>query len=424
MVALFLILLLAVAAALPLMFQISAASRGDSRRHLNIAAQAEAVSRTGLDETLAWFRRQNQPVHANNHAVYKNDADETVEFTYTDEPFMPRGGDTLRPDIGLVRQYPLSADSGLWARFQVNRATNAASTDPSAVRDITDKYLSGTAPDGSSWTGAGLCWSLESLGVVFKPKNPISETAYYDFKEDEVVSRSRSCTEMRCIMPSLFQAPLVVHSADRVYLPDHPNMQLAAGPSNVALAYVEPDAHSRDAEFAAVFSSGAVKTAITTPLTIYNTFGVPLSTLKGLADLYVKGSALPTAVDAYPDYGLIFIDGDANFDETHPFPRSGTVVVNGNVRKGAEWVDGSRWETRPTANASFTGLFYVTGNLTINGPGLFSGITAVEGAVLFLAAGGSLELWYDSAAMDFAMRRLGQYRQDRSVTFVKRGISS
>jgi hypothetical protein len=406
--AMFLVLLLSVLAALTMVFQISASSRGETRRHTSMIVQADGVARTGLDEALAWFRRQDmQPVRAQG-THYKDAEGVEKSFDYDDQAFMPGAAESLRPDIGLVQEYPLSSESGLWARFEVRRQTTnnkgtPAHDDPRAVHDITEKYF------GALEAGRGLCWSVEALGVVFKPKGPITLGKAYNPANEEIIARSRAYTEIRRVgLTPPTSAALIVTDA-RLFSPDDTtDVGLEAGTDGVALAFYEPPEVGRDLSgfMGSVPEDKRFKDLGEGALSVQAVFGTSLSSLKGLADFYVRGTDLPKKVEAYPEYGLIFIDGDAVFDETHPFPKNGVVIVNGRMEKVRD------------VPAIFSGALYVTGDLVMQGPGGFSGVVMAENLADIRGDYGQMALWQDMRTVNFTVQRIGQYRQDRSVRFM------
>jgi hypothetical protein len=401
-VAIFLVMLLSVMAALTMVFQLSASSRGETRRHLNMATQADGVARTGLDETLAWFRRQEaQPVY------WKNSVYAGRNYTYADQAFMPDATDSLRPDIGLVQEYPLSQTAGLWARFEVRRQaqdnTDPAADDPRAAHDITGRYF------GVGEAGRGLCWSVEAAGIVFKPRRPVTPGTAYNPAGDEIIARSRASTEFRRleVKPPAYAALIVLDG--KSFNPDFvtTGVNLEAGTDGVALAYYAPP--EADTDFSPFMETVPVDKRfkeLPEEFSVRSVFGTTLAGLKGLSDFYVRGSALPERADAYPEYGLIFIDGDAVFDDAHPFPKSGLVVVNGRMEKVRD------------VDVNFTGALYVTGDLVVQGPGHFSGVVMAEKRADIRGDHGQMELWQDLRSVTYTTGRVEQYRQDRSARFV------
>jgi hypothetical protein len=403
-IALFLVLLLAVLAAVPLMLQVSAGSRLETRHHLNTAAQADSIARAGLEEALFWFRRQSDPVRGKD--VYPN---------MVDLAFHPRAStDTLNPAIGLVQQYPLSESTGLWARVEVRRQADpnddgvlsASEVDPRAVHDLSAAYF------GPAQAGEGLCWSVESLGMVFKPKRPVMPGVGYAVADDEVIARSRAFSEIRRVVPQLPPAAIFMRDADNLTFNEagttNAGIQIAGGSGGYAVLYVDPlENPARLLPQLAGGSNHGTANDADWGLSIPRSFGVTLSALKGMADLYVRGTALPSSREAYPEYGLIVIDGDAVFNAAHPFPAGGIVVVNGNLAKEGN------------IDASFSGIIYVTGDIALQGPGHFSGTMASEGKIGLRSIYGQIDLWQDANSSTYAARRLGEYRLDRAITFIK-----
>lgn len=137
----FMIMLLALMAVVPLVIHILEASHRGAKHELYFSAQANNVAKAGLADAMAWFRRQAiQPVRSSSNPT---------AYPYPDAAFFPRNNgvpsttDTLDESIGLTKEYAMTDNSRLWAHYEVRRQQDPATNSwvDHAVHDITGKRL-------------------------------------------------------------------------------------------------------------------------------------------------------------------------------------------------------------------------------------------------------------------------------------------
>lgn len=374
-----------------------------SNHQLFYNVQAKNVARAGLVEAHLWFRKQSaQPV-----AKLAPDSDSIFKPLDTG---IPETRDTLDPVIGLVKEYSLNETSHLWARFEVPRqeAGYTSFTDSSyiadAVHDISDRRIPGAK------RGDGVAWSLLSRGTVYLRKDP---SLPFNQAPNVVLAHSRATTEIRRLDLKLPIAAVVVNNSAGITLTT--NARMNGGGVGLGLGRfngVEIDLGSLDSS--SQISGSPVQDVVTDPaaLDVQGFFGVVSDQdLKRMADIVVSNvSQLPTP---YPSMSLVFIDGNADFSDTgHVLQGGGILYVKGNLKLPA------------SANTLFSGVIFVDGDVDIKAPALISGALLVKGSLKMGGLTSVAEVDYDPGIINTLVRQIGQYREDRSVTFVKGGDHS
>src|SRR5262249_44513210 len=88
-------------------------------------------------------------------------------------------------------------------------------------------------------------------------------------------------------------------------------------------------------------------------------FGVTADELKAVASVRMQsGQPLP---NPFPEYGLVFVEGDLTATNAAPLRGTGILVVDGNLT------------IAPNSNSYFTGLVYVTGTYSQAAPSIVRG---------------------------------------------------
>jgi hypothetical protein len=388
------VLLVALLAFIPIGTKLVEIARKQVKLQANAYAQATNMAQSGLTDAEAWFRMQSkQPVSMTASGC-----------AYPDAAFYPRQStntattDTLDESIGLVKTMKLGDFTNLWGRYEVVRQSTNNVTLPSsnyarAVHDVSALRVVGAN------AGDGVAWYVESVGYVYELKN---SAVAYNCSPNILVGRSRVSTELRRM--SLTTYPAAVSIIDRSKGNVGTSCSILGGSNGYGVAYVS--------------GSGGTWTGVSGYGTFYSTatfnlqsvFGMPSYNLKMIADYSVPDvSQLPPS---YPSTALVFVDGNATFDDTHPLTGGGILIVNGNLTVAS------------TANAYFSGLVFVQGAATINGPADISGALMVVGSgasgnyltVTGTAGAGIVE--YDKTRLDSIRQNIGQYRMDKSAYHV------
>jgi hypothetical protein len=346
-----------------------------SKVELELEGQTISVAESGITEALSWFRRSaKQPVQIFEPVVY--------EAT-------PRPKD---PPMGIVREFEVSAAAKLWGRYEVT---------PASVLDV-------TAERGRGDRGAGTVWRVRSTGYLFVREDA---TKRWDEKPNRLVHHVTVETEFQrlAIRPPA-RAALLADRGDEVIISRGGRVR---GSSGGAIVYRQgtgrPAVDKRaevTSESGAPVSQASSKSMVAPDydLTEIEVFGVRPNELKALADVSVDDTS--TLTSGLPQLGIVYIDGNAVFDEKHPLQGGGVLYVNGNL------------EITKRANASFFGQVYVAGDLTMEAPSVLSGSVIVLGKVDLRGAGDVAEIAYNDDILSVVKQKLGQYRVRRTVTRV------
>ncbi len=383
------VLLVALLAFIPVGTSLLETSRKQVKLQANSYAQATNVARAGLTDAEAWFRMQTvQPVGSTK-----------LGMAYPDAAFYPRGTsgspkDTDDETIGLVRTFQLGESTNLFARYEVQRQTvnnvvYSTSTNGHAVHDIT---ASRTPPPAQN--GDGLIWYIESVGYVYQQK---SAAVAYNQSPNVIVGRARVSSELRRMGLVDFDAAAAIVNRGNISV--GANCRLMGG--NGAYGVVSNSGSGNPAN---VTGSLGVATTTGTAISIPNIFGLQGYDIRMLADYAVTtANDLPTN---YPSTGLVYVDGNAVFDDTHPLTGGGVLIVNGDLT------------VQSTSNALFSGVIFVQGNASINGPALISGSVFVGGTLTLTGTTDVAQVEYDSQTLNTVRQNVGQYRQNHSAYHV------
>jgi len=383
-----LLLISALLVFIPIAGQLISLSAKDTRMQLNYVARADNIAKAGLIDAISWFKRQTvQPVKGNGY------------YSYADAAFYPResSGDTDDEDIGLVRDYQLSDDGLLWARYEVRRQKDPTSNpyDPQAVHDITDQRTSESV-------GEGWVWYIESHGYVYKR---LDATKKYNEAPNKIIASARVATEIRRLLLKLpVNAACIVNYGGtssnrkiRVYA----NGRLVGGSNAVGVARVS--GYSAYIQTGGTVSGNpAQQSGIDNPTTEY-VFGVTQAELKTLADFAVDSvNNLPNPL---PTMSLIYINSSATFDSNRRLRGGGILYINGDLTVNS------------SSNTLYTGLIYVAGKTTIYGPALISGAVISLNGIDISGSGDVAEVDFDEDALNSVRQQLAFYRENKAAYF-------
>ena len=380
--------------------QLIQTSQSETKIQQKVLTEADNVARAGLTDAIAWFKRQTQqPVRSGYPPTY---------YSYPDGAFYPRENadpalsDTIDEDIGLVREYQLSSDGLKWARYEVARQKDPASNpvDSHAVHDITTQRID------AKYNGEGLVWYLESIGYVYRKRDP---SAAYNVAPNEIVARVRASTEIR-------RLDLLVRnggSGSSYKVNINQDGRLMGGAKTGAWRYTGLAPKTSGTGLIRGNPATASAMGQTNPNldpTVQYVLGISTTDLKLLSDYLVTDTSMLPAEMA--DMALVYVDGNAVFSSSRPLNGSGILFVNGNLTIAAG------------SNSLFSGFIYVTGTATIYDPVLISGsIVAYTGATISRAASTDVaEIDYDASILQSVRQRLCQYRENKSSLHVFIGV--
>lgn len=337
---------------------------------LALRGQTLKVAESGVTESLSWFRQQpHQPVRAFTGDVYQ------------------ASGEPMKN--ALVREFPVS---GLvWGRYEV-REENV--TDVTAAR--------GRGPQGS-----GTVWEVASVGYLFVRND---EHKPFDVAPNEVLHSLTVSTELQrlAIRPPA-RGALLVERADGVLIGEGGRIKGTNGAAVVHRAGTGSVMVDGNASVSSESGAPLRPAPAGGPLPPYDlgevaVLGVRPQELKDLADVVV--ASVDELPEPMPQMAIIFIDGDATFNEARPLSGGGVLYVNGDLT------------LQRNSNSSFFGAVYVAGDLSVDAPAVVSGSCIVRGRVDVRGRGDISEITYNEDILTIVRRSLGQYRVRRSLTRV------
>ncbi len=388
--------------------QLIVTSFRETRQQQHFGAEVDNIARAGLVDAISWFRRQQmQPVRSGYPPT---------RYAWSDGAFDPRvstdavKNDTIDESIGIVKEYQLSENSALWARYEVKRQTNTtvAAYDPYAVHDITGERLF-----TGEQNGQGYAWYLCSKGYIYRRKNA---SVPFDTSPNEVVARSKVSTEIRRLSLNT-QVPCAficnyggTNSSRKVKV--NPKGRIYGGTYGCGRSSGSAPQMVAGSTMTGTSSAYNPTSFMLSQHTPQYVLGVSTSDLKIMADYLVTDvSQLP---ETLPDMTLIYVNGNATFSSSRPLRSSGVLFVAGNLTISAG------------SNSTFSGLIYATGSATIEDPCFISGcVVAFNGLTLSRSSGATdvAEIRYDSAILDMVRQQICQYREMKSTYRIFTGFS-
>ncbi len=351
-------------------------------------SQALQVARSGLNEALAWMRRQtSQPV---------------VSFAPVLDPgATPAVLDTIDPDIGLVREFKITGKT--WARYEVWKRWDA---DPDAARLAwRQQYQSEDVSASRAGASPGTVWRVRSVGYIY---NRIDPDIAYDELPNHVIASQVATNECRRMVIGL-PGQAAVNVADGNSCHINTNGRIVGGgtgagiyyPSGTGTPTVGPVGANR------VTGTPNLATAVGYDDSYEGVFGLSFAELQALATLVVTDETdLPSPM---PAMGLVVIDcgSTVQFDAALPLLGTAVVIVRGNCTL----LSGN--------NSNFSGLLYVEGNLTIRSPSIINGSIVCTGNMTVQGAADYATINFDVDVLQSLMTQLGNYRTS-NITLLPR----
>lgn len=336
--------------------------------------QALDLARAGVVDAYAWFRRQtSQPVVT---FAPRLDLSATPPLNETDDP-----------SLGLVREFEISP--GIFGRYEVRRFVdrdgNGRAEPGEGVADMTvDRGL----------TGAGTVWHIESHGYVYRQNDP---SVLWTLAPNERIAGAFVATEIRrlsLVPPGA--AALCSSRGDRVTVGLRGRVDGAG--SAGAVFPSSTGSPTSTGQLVGAPASGSVPGYAASWTAV---FGVTADELKAVAT--VRMPATQPLPDPFPEYGIVFVEGNLTVTGAAPLRGTGILVVDGNLTIAAN------------SNAYFTGLVYVTGSYSQSAPSLVRGSVIVGGTTNVTGAADFAELVYDRGVIDTLLQQIGRYRISKSM---------
>lgn len=361
------------------------------------SGQSLQAANAGLSDTLSWFRRQTGTVAAFDPVLDPGGVCPGVGVDHT-PPHNPVRNDTDDMAIGVVREYQVSAQGNVYARYESRKnptpATGAGVIDISLLRGQ-------TAP--------ARIWQIESEGIVYV-KNDAAVA--FSVAPNRVLSRRTLRADVRRVEvtpPAL--AAVCTGPGAQVNIQGNGSVVGGAG-TGVAYWDASPSAPAPRPPIVTGDLTGSPSQAITaTSFALEDVFGVSKTELISLADYNaVTVAELPyNDLNILPSMKLILIHTNPAtpnvvFDDAYPLSGSGVMVIFGNLFVNAN------------SYSSWSGTVYVTGTVNIGAPANISGTLIALGDTVLVGSGGDrAEVTYDAAIADQVRQRVGQFRFSRAA---------
>lgn len=347
-------------------------------------AQAVNVAEAGISEAISWFKnRETQPV---------------LEFSpRRDLSADPVINETDDPTIGIVREFALETGEKKYGRYEVLKTL---------TKDISQER---------GLPIVGTVWYIVSLGIVYQKNNGTKK--YYE-PPNKVLDSVVMDTEIRRLsmyMPA-DAAILSANRGDWVLLNNR--LRIIGPNQGYAVTYLQGTGNPTNAR---ADITGFVENFKGFDKAIYNlspdnVFGVDVSTLSAMADIYVEDiKDLPNPL---PEMQLVFINGTATFNSAHPLVGSGILFVNGQLHISGT---GSDWR----------GLIYTMEDFHVEAVATFYG-SIIAGYGLGSTMGNKIraqgtegdftEIYFDPDILAQVRQLLGQYRVVRSPHILKNEV--
>ncbi|MFH2001541.1 MAG: hypothetical protein ABIK28_17795 [Planctomycetota bacterium] len=391
---------------------------------LNYHGQAVNAAKAGLIDALSWFRRQtSQPV----------------------EEFIPVRNDAARPPIdetddatiGLVREYPISERDNLFERYEVRKQRILPANPPNrpyemivGVHDITNNQP-GQEPDDPN--SVERFWYVEAKGYIFEVLDPVNYTpdqfyfssefvettpGNWDANGNNELNEQINLNAVRVLasatMATQFRRLSVICPADAAICANRGD-QVSLGNKSVVMGGSDGTGLVYTYRTGTHYKNGGAQLdsyAVARPedgysLDMDDVFGVSQDELKILCDLYIDVSttALP---DEFPDYSLVYLDGNVTFGPGTPLRGTAIVYINGNCT-----IESDPWN-------SFSGILYVEGNFRQYAPSQIFGTVMAKGSVGISGVGDISTITFDPEVRQRILQISGQYRFSTPMYFLDR----
>ncbi len=321
------------------------------------------LAQAGTHDALFWFRRQ-----------------ETLPVTV----FNPTDFDSEDPSLGIQRTVEIDERNIVCGTYVVEN---------SLTRDL-------TAERGE--IGAGWIWKISSFGVVYRE---MDETKSFDEPPNEIIEQVRVRTEIRMlnITPTVEGAIVVDKGRDMTC--DSRSMVLGGNPgSGLTGIYYKRSGPITIRSGANIRGDPAYKQYSDLKLTCRDIFGIDQGSLRDLADYTSEAGAIDLPLDL-PDFSLIYIQGDIDFNFAHPLNGGGILFVDGNLT-----IDVG-------SGSSFGGMIFITGEIDMRPPAWIEGqVIAVGGGSIGTGGYDKASIIYNKDVLNLVCQLIGNYRMKRTYS--------
>ena len=400
-------------------------------RTLKYEAQVYNVARAGLVDTIAWFKRQTeQPVLAFT-PEYR--ADNPLKGDTNDPYAIDPGLENGKPHLGLVQEFLIDKESGLWGRYEVGKITKLTKDDKGKLRTYSirefdeaqdiwvDRPITQAVADEYEGVqdlsedfglqGKGLLWRIRSHGYVDR-KDPTAPngTHFYQYP-NEVLDQVTLETEIFRLQVRDYGAAIVGNRGEDIKI--HYTGGVSGGEGYALMWNTgQPNPSSPNDlmtnNAGDPYHSTALAGEPANALDWFEVFGVSdASVIAGLADVkgddhQVSGSAMALTY-IKPKTGQVqFRDYRSDTPQqpnNRPVSGGGIMVIDGDMYV-------NNWNTN-----TFNGVIYVTGDLTVLSLTNFVGQFIVKGKIDWRPT----DIEYNPGLLSSIRMKLCQYRERRSA---------
>lgn len=350
-----------------------ASSRREHDVRYSQEAMASTFARSGLVDSLGWFRAQEaQPV--------------TSFDPLLDPAGDPPRFDTIDPTLGLVREFEIRGN--LWGRYEVRR------------EDVADV----SAQRGQTQTGT--VWEVSARSYVYRVYD---SQVPFDQAPNRLVASTRMTSELRGI-------PLVLPAAAAINVDDPSKVSVrrnavVKGMSRIGIAYrnttadeLLPVAPLNLVDLAATLTGTPDRVALPTLNSDPDdVFSMQLTELLQYSDVvFQRDSYDAEHVEREFDRKVVFINGNLDLDRGLNMRRA-LLVIDGNL------------DLREGSTSSVDGVVYVAGNAKFEGDLSMRGSLVVRGNLDIGGGTGTVEIVYDPTVINELRGQIGKYRMRRTV---------
>ncbi len=346
------------------------------------SAQAIQFARSGITETLTWFRRQtSQPV--------------TVFEPVINLSSIPPIQDTDDADIGIMREFKIAGKT--WGRYEVWKEW-AADPDPVRLAWRNQLYSSDVSLQRNQGIH-GAAWRIRSVGYVFIKKD--ANTAFNQrpnqmlgtmMLESEIL-RLKIAPPGEAAVSSVDGNSVIINSNGRIRGFSKAGIFYDSGSGNPSTG---PSSQNRVTGTPSLSPSGSYAGGVE------DVFGVTLAELKGMADHYITDpNNFPSPI---PANSIIVCEcSSITFDSSRPLTGTALVYIDAKVTISNE------------SSSVFNGLLYVKGSMNMNAPSELNGALVMDGKVKVQGVGDFATINYDESVLETLRLEIGNYRLSGAV---------
>lgn len=403
-------------------------SANRASKKISFETQAYNVARGGLVDAIAWFKRQkSQPVEEFT-PIYRTD---NVLKGDTNDPSKidPGGEGAGKEHLGLVQEFEIDKEQGIWGRYEVGKITKLSRDSKGQLRDYTIRELvSGkkewkTIEQANSdlyegvedlteeygLQGKGLLWRIRSHGYVYRKKATDTTTHFYQYP-NEVLDQVELDTEIFRLQIKDYGAAIVGNKGEDIKL--HASGGISGGEGYALMWNLgKPDPDVPNSLFTSTQSSAyhnrAAASEPANTLDFFEVFGVSDGSV--IANLADSRGTDHNALSGAP-MSIVYIRPPAGQAVEFHDERWGKGLGHRSVQGGGILVVEGDMLVENWSTNNWTGVIYVTGNLTVKSLSNFVGETIVKGKIDWRPT----DIEYNPAILATVRTRLAQYRERRA----------